>query len=410
MGISIGSNNATVDIYNIRVYTNDLSADQIVDNWIADTQDGALMLERYTRNNIMDAGKISISKLPANIPYMIIRVPSLPQYKGDKQTAVVTFIDPLHPARSFITRCQIDVQGTSSAVYPLKNYKTKSSEGFESVATGSTSAKWAMGDDAIPAKTFTHKKNFASSEGANNTLLAMLFNAANPYRTPAQVANGKVRQSIEGFPMVVFWDDGESQEFIGKYTFNNDKGTEEVFGYSGTDEVWELKNNTSLRCLCKKAGFSEMGVDSDGFTVLDWLNDFEARYPDTDPAYEDGTQLEAFLTWIMSTDSTQATDDPLDAPVTYTSYVTTYVQVTDPETGQVDYVEALTQQDVTYTTDSAAYRVAKFRDEAPDYIEMEALHFYANFCEVLLGVDSLAKNNMWGFIGTEINNGEGGAA
>ena len=30
------------------------------------------------------------------------------------------------------------------------------------------------------------------------------------------------------------------------------------------------------------------------------LNDFEARYPDTDPAYEDATQLSEFASWKSS--------------------------------------------------------------------------------------------------------------
>lgn len=405
-GITIGSNLCTVDIYNIRIYDNDLSGDQIVDNWIADTQDGALMLERYTRNNVYMAGQISVSKLPADLPYMIIRCAELPQYKGDKKTATLTFIDPVHPARSFISKVQLDVQGTSSQYYPRKNYKSKSKEGFESISTGTVSSKYAMNDTAIPAKTFTFKKDFASSEGANNTVLAMLFNEANPYRTAAQIENNKVRQSIQGFPMVVFWDNGTTTTFVGKYNFNDDKSSEEVFGFANGDEVWEVSNNTSLRCLCKKAGFSEMGVDEKGNVVPDWYNDFEARYPDTDPEYRDGAQLEAFLEWIASTDSTAATNDLLDEPVTYTTIVTTYVPVTDPVSGAVNYIEAHTTQDVTFTNDTAEYRVAKFKDEAPGFIEMVSLHFYANFCELFLGADSLAKNNMFGFIGATINAGE----
>ena len=39
VGISIGSNECTIDLYNIRVYDNDLTRSQILDNWIADTQD-----------------------------------------------------------------------------------------------------------------------------------------------------------------------------------------------------------------------------------------------------------------------------------------------------------------------------------------------------------------------------------
>ena len=50
VGISIGSNECTIDLYNIRVYDNDLTRSQILDNWIADTQDVEEMLARYLSN------------------------------------------------------------------------------------------------------------------------------------------------------------------------------------------------------------------------------------------------------------------------------------------------------------------------------------------------------------------------
>ena len=37
--ISIGSNDCTIDLYCIRVYDNDLTRYQMLNNWIADTQD-----------------------------------------------------------------------------------------------------------------------------------------------------------------------------------------------------------------------------------------------------------------------------------------------------------------------------------------------------------------------------------
>ena len=47
VGIAIGSDLCGVDIYNIRVYENDLTWIQVQEIWIADTQDIGLMLERY---------------------------------------------------------------------------------------------------------------------------------------------------------------------------------------------------------------------------------------------------------------------------------------------------------------------------------------------------------------------------
>ncbi len=367
VNISIGSNDCTMDLYCIRVYDNDLNRFQILDNWIADTQDGGLMLERFTRNNVFDAyGNIVISQLPSDLPYMIRTATELPQYKGDKKTIDISYVNPMLPSKSFTaTGVQSDVQGTSSQYYPRKNYKDKYKGGFV-LSSGSQASKYAMNNDAIPTDTFTMKADVASSEGANNVELVRLYNEACPYKTPPQLLNPKVRQGIDGFPIVMFWNDGENTTFLGKYNFNNDKGTEEVFGFAEGDESWETLNNTSNRVLYKSADYSG----------TDWLNDFEARYPDTDPPYQDPEQLAEFAAWAASTDTDAATGDALPESVTY--------------------------GDVTYTTDSAEYRLAKFKAEAENYMEMDSALFYYLFTELFLMVDSRAKNAFPSFMGTEV--------
>ena len=112
--ITIGSDKCTMDLYCIRIYDNDLTAKQMEDNWIADTQDGGLLLDRYTRNNVRDDyGNVVIEKLPSDLPYLIIECAELPQYKGDKKTVSGSYTDPLHPERCFtFTGAQADVQGT----------------------------------------------------------------------------------------------------------------------------------------------------------------------------------------------------------------------------------------------------------------------------------------------------------
>ena len=101
VGISIGSNLCGVDIYNIRIYDNDLNREQVINNWIADTSNGNLMLDRFNRNNIFDNGTINPNTLPSNLPYWIINAPELPQYKGDKKTVTLSFTDPASPQKSF---------------------------------------------------------------------------------------------------------------------------------------------------------------------------------------------------------------------------------------------------------------------------------------------------------------------
>ena len=220
VNISVGSSNCTIDLYNIRVYDNDLTRFQVVNNWIADTQVGATMLERYIRNNVFDAyGNIVVSKLPSDLPYLIISCEELPQSKGDKKTCYGSFVNPLYPSKSFtFDNCQIDVQGTSSQYYARKNYKMKFNGGFTMTSSGTNVSKYAMNPDSIPVKTFCMKADYASSEGANNVELVRLYESACPYKTPAQVENPKVRQGIDGFPIIIFWNDTVNQitTFIGK--------------------------------------------------------------------------------------------------------------------------------------------------------------------------------------------------
>lgn len=359
VGISIGSSDCTVDIYRIRIYDNNLSRSQILNNWIADTQNVTLMLERFRRNNIYDAyGNIVIAKLPNDLPYMIIECSELPQYKGDKKTVAVTYVDPVTPAKSFTAAgVQADVQGTSSQYYARKNYKLKFKNGFV-LENGTEAPNYALRNGAIPTNEFCMKADVASSEGANNVELARLYDEACPFSTPPQEDNAAVRQGIDGFPIVIFWNNGNATTFLGKYNFNNDKGTAEVFGLVSGDESWETKNNTSDRVLWK----------NDDYSGNDWLNDYEARYPDTEPAYADPTKLAALATWLKSTDQTASTGASL--PGAYTDVDGT-----------------------VHTVDNAAYRLAKFKTEAADHLEMTSTIFYYLFTELFLMVDSRAKNS-----------------
>ena len=329
VNISIGSNECTVDLYCIRVYDNDLTRMQVLNNWIADTDDITLMLDRFTRNNVYDAyGKIVADNLPKNLPYMVLECPELPQYKGDKKTISGQYIDPSNTARSFTFEgASIDVQGTSSAGYERKNYKISFKNGFTMTASGATLVAYKMREDSIATNVFTFKADVASSEGCNNVELVRLYNEACPYKTPPQLTDANVRQGIDGFPIVIFWSDGNETTFLGKYNFNNDKGTPEVYGFSEGDESWETLNNTSARALYQSADFSGDG----------WKNDFEARYPENNTNV---TNLAAFAGWVVST-------------------------IGD---------------------------VAKFRNEIETHAVLDSALFYYLFTELFLMVDSRAKN------------------
>jgi len=351
--ISIGSNDCTIDLYNIRVYSNNLTRYQILDNWIADTQDITEKLARYGRNSIFDDyGTIIIANLPSDLPYLVLQAPALPAYKGNKLNVGGYYTDPENEYKCFeFTGAEADVQGTSSAGYARKNYKIKFKNGF--VRNGVTADGYQMRNDSIATNMFTFKADVASSEGANNVELVRLYDKICPFKTPPQLLNTSVRQGIDGFPIVIFHDNGSGAAFVGKYNFNNDKGTPEVFGFAEGDESWEIRNNTSNRVLFKGADFSGD----------DWKNDFEARYPEDSTAIEN---LAAFVAWVVTTDQSAATGKTLTPSVTYDG--------------------------VTYTKDTAEYRLAKFKAEIGDHAELESAVFYYLFTELFLMVDSRAKN------------------
>lgn len=354
VGFSIGSNDCTIDLYNIRIYDNDLTRYQILDNWIADTQIGFEKKDRWERNSIYDDyGQIIIDNLPQDLPYLVIECPVLPAFKDDKKTCSGYYVDPADSSKNFrFDGAQIDVQGTSSQYYYVKNWKIKFKGGFI-LTDGSTVEVYRMNDNAVPTDTFTFKADVASSEGANNVVLAQAYNDLCPTKTPPQEADPHVRQTIDGHPIVIFWDNGNGPVFAGKYNFNNDKGTEEVFGFKSGDESWEIKENGTDRVGFKSADYSDSS----------WQTEFEARYPDKST---DIARFAEFAAWVNSTYTVQATGDAL--------------------------TEAVTYGNVTHTHDTAEYRLAKFRNELPDWADVDALVFYYLFTLVFLCIDQREKN------------------
>ena len=356
VGLTIGAGSSGIDIYKIRMYSKGLTRHEILDNYIADRPLIADRIDAAKRNDIFNlADDIVISKLPATLPYMLIKCVELPQYKGDKKTCEVEYVNPSDAARSFTASgVQIDVQGTSSASYKKKNWKLKFNNGITYTVSGEASSTYQLREDSMAAKVFCMKADVASSEGANNVELARLYNDAVPAKTPPQQENEKVRVGIDGLPCVIFWQNTDTNEthFWGKYNFNFDKSAEAVYGLTEGCESWEVLNNTSNRVLFKVSDFG------DG-----WLDDFEARYPDGN---EDFTHLKALCDWLASTNRAAATGAALSASVSYGG--------------------------TSYTQDTAAYRLAKFKAEFEQHFVKVPTLFYYLYTEVFLMVDSRAKN------------------
>ena len=374
--ITIGSDTCGLDLYKLRFYDRNLGDDEQLNNFICDRSTITERIAAQERNNIYDtSGVLTIGSLPPTIPYIVMQCPELPQYKGDKKSGTsMYYVDKLRPERCFsATGTEFDVQGTSSAGYPIKNFKIKFKKGID-YNDGTHADGYPILEDGLISECFCLKADYASSEQANNVMLVDYYDELirDYYLTPAQEENSKVRTGISGKPIVVFWENTETNEikFQGQYNMNNDKSNENVFGFDRDKwpktECWEFSNNTSNRTLFKESEWEKTAIDKDGKEYLAWTADFEARFPDTKPAYTDYTQFKRFCDFVVSTDRRQATNETLDPTVTYAG--------------------------VEYTTDSAEYRLAKFKNEFENYAIKDTFIFYYLFTETFLMIDSRAKN------------------
>ncbi|MBM7420441.1 MULTISPECIES: CotH kinase family protein [Chryseobacterium] len=338
--ITIGSSDCNINLYNIRVYNNNLNADQMLSNFIADMDNLVEKVDIYERNKLYDAfGNLSYDKCLESIPCLTI-VGDLPTYKGDKKTIVGEYENAQDPTKSFsYVNASVDVQGTSSQYYPRKNFKIKFNGGFKNGELNSS--KYKLRDNSLAEKTFTFKADFMESSGSHNIGLARLAqDSLNQlgFLVPPQLENPNIRTTMDGFPMLIFHRATPDAEriFLGKYNFNNDKSNEATTGFTGGQECWEFLNNTSDNTLFIATDFHS--VDGSGKKL--WKNDFEGRYPEDN---EDTTNLEALHAWIVSCKGNPT----------------------------------------------------KFKAEAKDHFNIQFLLFYYVFTEFFAMVDQRAKNQMF---------------
>ena len=398
--IKLGSDSCSLDIYSIRVYDKALSADSILNNYLADIGDPDLQKDLYYANALYDNDhkEILFDKVKEVIP-VITFTGKMPTYKGDKQIVEMDFIHPTEPDRSFSKwyggpiPVEIDVQGTSSQYYIRKNWKIK----IKNDAEGNKLSSFQHMKDQIPAKVFCIKVDYAEATGTHNTQNANYVETFYTEQIPPQKDNPKVRTTIAGYPCAIFQRESINDPFVfsSKGNFNFDKGSEDAFGFNGKydTECWEFCNNTSDSCNFK------------GQIPTDWVDDFEPRYHLDEDALDlieklqeekenatnkntgeiDRTQFTEAMEkqlldtrtsvisefrkvhdWVVSTNTTTATNLSLDAPVIYNG--------------------------IEYTIDSAEYRLAKFRAEFDDYFDRHYSSVYYVYTFVALMTDQRAKN------------------
>ncbi len=210
------------------------------------------------------------------------------------------------------------------------------------------------------------KVDYAEATGTHNTQNANLIETLYSEPIPAQEADSSVRTTIYGFPCVIFSQANSTAQpvFYGKANFNYDKGAENVYGFTSDYDVesWEFCNNTSDAC------------NFIGEIPSNWGDDFEARYPD---GSKNIARFKQMHDWVVSTNQNAATGNVLSATETIDG--------------------------VAYTTDTAAYRLAKFKAEFEDHFDMHYSLIYYVYTFVALMVDQRAKNMFMTYWGGTVN-------
>lgn len=380
--LSIGSDDCDVWVYRIKMYANNLTRYEVLDNYIADCADIGEMLARYARNDIYNAdGSISPTKLAAaNRKLRIIRIwaDRMTTSKNDEVTCKVEliFTQGGEEHHFIATNVKMKAQGTSSLEYILAalNLDLDFSNATWVNGNGEPITGYAMTENSIPVSYFNLKANVASSENANNVCLADDYNTFNAHVFPGKQEDQRVRDTIEGHPCAVFFTNtsstaievgarklaaGETMLYFAG-DMNNSKKNFAVFGQDNTKYPLqccvEVLNNNNEQCRFRSDDLSAEQFDGDG--------NFEFRFP-KNPTEEMKAAFREMQAWVVSTTRDLATGAAI-TPVAYDG--------------------------VSYANDTADYRAAKFKAEVGNYFSTKSLEFHLLFTGRKLMPDNRAKN------------------
>lgn len=436
--IRIGSDAADVDVYGIRMYDQALTSQQVLKNYINWLSDMEEKERTALENDVLDTtgtevdynntvDQYNVMVFDTDLPYFL-------DQSKKKGTLSVYFYE--HPERNVsITKMEASGQGTSSKKYFRWNTKYKiKDDSVITYADGSTGSKsWAMVDDIPAATVFTAKKNFASSMqshkmGSVNSI-DMLYKELGFSNEAMQTEQYKdARITVYQMPFIMFTksinDEGETvYRFEGEYTMGPDKGDENTFGFD-TDLfprmiAIEGSDNSPLPSLFRVPWSSRMQYNEDeeafqynGQNCWDFgggdTANIDLWIPAYSLAYECSNRILPFNGTLeeLNADVIKYRSSGYDYWIAKAGDVNQYNQYYF-EASEQRFISAginLKNQLAGYIDNIGSFsivqlnelfinaRIAKFRDEAPNYFDISDAIFHRNWVEVMAGTDQRAKN------------------
>lgn len=275
-------NSGACIIRKLRVYNRTLTNDEIMQNRLADIVDIDEQQEMYDfyYNNT----NMPVIRLSGDTTHMT----------GDTAVEMrVKYTSPneeLYGENFDLNYCQVKWQGTSSLQYNIKNYtiylkdNNKKDYYYNPFVNG------------IDEHIFCLKCDYMESSHAHNVGCAKFINdCVYDTKNPAQKDNPKVRNTVNGFPIMLYLND----EYIGIYNFNLDRYSTASYGY---DEKlypkclsYEINANSDYTAGAFNKWTIETGKTEDEY----FKEDFTCRFPATRANGNDTMdELKRLVNWV----------------------------------------------------------------------------------------------------------------
>ena len=426
----IGSNKCDVCIYLVKYYPTVLSRKDHITNFIADAPNAVEMIQRYNRNDILDANEdIDYNKLAQknrDCRVWLYDIDRMTKAKDDlinvnQFQQIWENGDQYYQLQG--TNAKLKIQGTSSFNYRFGAANTDIDFGKKKAPNATLVDGYGnnlladeleykgfkINDDSLPITYSNTKVNFASCEQVNNMCNAEWYQRYQPFpslsaRDCMEFAMGvqfikdrHLEEPADG--IVLFTEKGASfnPEKYYMYSIANmgtSKKNTHIF-HSEDELCIEIKENTTDAQKMKS-------FDAD-WVLSDHAGNYEIRYPDIKPA--DFTQeikdgWERFVRWMVASNPGAATGAALSQPVTFEPYTfrghnREVTQVEGRHFEQVLRGVTVSQYAGTYTNDTFEYRMAKMLSECEDYMAMDSVIYHFCYIERHTMVDNVAKNTFW---------------
>ena len=304
--ITIDSSKADVEIRKIRIYDRAISDDEELNNQIIDRKTVDEMTTLIQANDILnpDTGEVDIDKLlgKGKAVMLVVRKGGLAEVNATNNKDIkfhcdyIRIVTPWGDIYEYYD-VNIVIQGTSSTKYPMKNYRILANENTRVYINGvlQEEKKVPLTQGGIPVGRINPKCDYADSSMTHNTGFARLLNDVFKelgLLTPPQRVNGKIRTTIDGFPIDVFSAetlDG-ARTYYGQYNLNNDKsdwadvtGMNPVKAADGTLVEWECPialeflNNSYALGKFQLSGTTDAEVEAELIAGFD--DALEFNYP-----------------------------------------------------------------------------------------------------------------------------------